>query len=171
MRTQIVIACIAWGLISVGCEDENDTSTATFAARGGGPASRDAGALERDAAVPANLSCGGLVGGSSCDPVTAWPCDTSHQNCGYSASAGAYVCVETPNQRRLCESCDQEDTFCGPGLLCSRRLGCTRLCCVDSDCSIGRCTLGAYNDDDVAAVGYCVEEGFAICLGLDAGTL
>jgi hypothetical protein len=170
MRTQIIISCIAWGLLATACEDEKDTATTTLEARGGGGASLDGGRLAGDAAVLDGLSCGGLVGDSTCDPVTAWPCDTSRENCVYSASRGAYECAEIANQQAHCSPCDEQTLFCGPGLLCNRTLGCERFCCVDSDCPVGRCTLDAYLDDDVARVGWCEEETLAVCVGEDAGT-
>jgi hypothetical protein len=169
MRSNMITACIVGALSSVNCDDERNTTTATFSARGGSRGSEDPGRLERDAAVPATLSCGGLVGDSTCDPVTAWPCDTSRESCRYLASASAYVCSEIPNQQPLCSFCNEESAFCGPGLLCNRALGCERFCCVDSDCPVGRCTLDAYLDEDVARVGWCEEETQAICVGVDAG--
>ena len=89
----------------------------------------------------------------------------------YTASAGAYLCEAIPNQQALCSYCNERSFFCGPGLLCNEELGCTRFCCVDSDCPIGPCTLDAFLDDDVAAIGYCVDEALAVCTGTDAGTV
>lgn len=169
MRTRSIIAYVGCALSHLGCEDEPNTSTRTLPIQPDGSAPLDAGLLDGNSSVPEGLSCGGLVGLSTCDPVTAWPCDTRRENCVYSASRSAYRCEEIPNQLPLCSPCDEVNAFCGPGLLCNSYLGCERFCCTDSDCPVGRCIPNAYLDDDVALVGYCAEETRAVCTGDDAG--
>ena len=163
MQTRSVFVCLACALSLLACEDEPDTSTEVAPIQPGGSASRGGGAFDTTPMVPAGLSCGGLVGASACDPVTGWPCDTSRETCGYSASAGAYRCFQVPNQQPLCGGCDLVTTFCAPGLFCDEDLRCGRLCCVDSDCPIGRCIPDPYSDDDVASIGSCADESQAVC--------
>ena len=121
---------------------------------------------------PSDLSCGGLVGASECDPVTAWPCDTSSESCGYSAPRGAYVCYPIFDPAPACGACDlAEGLYCAPGLACDRdTLVCTPYCCSDADCPRGRCQLDALNEPALASTGYCFENIALSCFAPDAGS-
>lgn len=131
------------------------------------PGLADSG-VSADAAAPPppmpDLSCGAVLEGSTCDPVTAWPCDTARgETCDYSNTAGAFRCFPGPNDVPFCGACNTSDAFCGAGLLCDIFIGCERFCCQDSDCKIGRCTPNVYGDDAFASVGHCHEELLAGC--------
>ena len=160
-------------LALVGCGDDEPPATTIESAM---PA--DAGARVPDGGdvpelvPPSDLSCGGLVGRSSCDPVTAWPCDTSSESCGYSAPRGAYVCYPIDEPAPMCGACNlTEGLYCAPGLACDRAtLVCTPYCCSDADCPRGRCQLDALNESELASTGYCFENIELSCFAPDAGS-
>jgi hypothetical protein len=113
-------------------------------------------------ATPA-LSCGGLLGPSTCDPVTAWPCDTSAgETCDYSNSAGAFRCYLLPTAVPLCGFCDRDVEYCGPGTTCGGGR-CEKYCCADSDCEQGVCVRDIFQEPNVAGAGYCPDDGIAMC--------
>jgi hypothetical protein len=157
----------------VACGDDELPATTVESARPAG----DAGALVPDGGnvpelvPPSDLSCGGLVGSSTCDPVTAWPCDTSSESCGYSAPRGAYVCYPIEEPAPVCGACNlTEGLYCAPGLACDRvTLVCTPFCCSDADCPRGRCQLDALNEVALASTGYCLENIELSCFAPDAG--
>jgi hypothetical protein len=118
------------------------------------------------------LSCGGLQGASTCDPVTAWPCDIeAGENCLFGNAEDRFRCTPGPHNAGLCEACGYGVTGCAPGFTCARPLFCVRHCCQDQDCGQGRCQLNAYDETTLAAIGYCLDEALALCLPpeLDAG--
>jgi hypothetical protein len=111
-------------------------------------------------------SCGAPTGRNVCDPIHAWPCDlVSGETCDFSHQVGGFVCFPPPNAGKFCDPCNASDLFCGAGTTCGPRGWCDRYCCADSDCSRGRCVLGAIEDPLVAAVGFCEEEGQVTCAG------
>jgi hypothetical protein len=112
------------------------------------------------------LSCGGLLGDSTCDPVTAWPC-ASGETCGYSNLAGAFRCYAFPTSIPFCGLCDRVALFCGAGTGCGSN-HCERYCCQDSDCERSPCIHGIHDGRDLGAVGYCPEDSYAAC-GSDLG--
>jgi hypothetical protein len=168
------VALSTWALLivgvlgSAGCSEEKgprmrgpESESARLAAGGAGGTAADAGVVTNGAA-PA-LSCGSLIATSTCDPVTAWPCDVAAgETCDYSNLAGAFRCYALPTANPVCGFCDQESAFCGPGTTCGAGR-CERYCCDDSDCASGPCVRDLFGDPAVAAVGYCPEESIALC--------
>jgi hypothetical protein len=165
----------AWALALLalsGCgDDEPPVTTVESATPTGDTSAIDAGGAPV-LVPPPDLSCGGLVGDSTCDPVTAWPCDTSSESCGYSAPTGAYVCYPIVDPAPVCGACDlSQGLYCAPGLACDRdTLVCTPFCCSDADCPRGRCQLDALNEDALASTGYCFENIALSCFAPDAGS-
>jgi hypothetical protein len=161
-------------VVSVHCGNEERTGARPPMP---GPESATAGAKEtttnsnRPVPLPANTSpttsmpetsCGTLLGPSTCDPITAWPCNTeAGETCDYSNSAGAFRCYLLPTAVPLCGFCDQKAQYCAPGSTCVDDL-CQRYCCADSDCGQGTC-YRTFNELYLAPVGYCGELSIALC--------
>jgi len=170
--------CLRWAgalalLALLRCGDSDLTTTTIESVMPGDGSSApapDAGGAEL--VPPSDLSCGGLVGDSTCDPVTAWPCDTSSESCGYSAPRAAYVCYPIVDPAPACGACDLgQGLYCAPGLACDRdTLVCTPFCCSDADCPRGRCQLDALNEGALASTGYCFENIALSCFAPDAGS-
>jgi hypothetical protein len=114
------------------------------------------------------LSCGGLLGDSTCDPVTSWPCDAAaDERCGYSNLSQSFRCYSFPTSVPFCGLCDRELNFCGPGTVCGVN-HCERYCCQDSDCERGPCVHDIHPGPGLGGVGYCAEDSYAAC-GSDLG--
>jgi hypothetical protein len=116
-------------------------------------------------------TCGQLLGSSTCDPVTSWPCDTAAgETCDYSNSAGAFRCYISPGAAPLCGFCDQESVFCAAGSTCFLA-ACEKYCCADSDCASGPC-FHDFREPELALAGVCAEQHAACSQpDLDAGRL
>ena len=117
-------------------------------------------------------SCGGLQGASTCDPVTAWPCDIeAGESCEFGNTEDRFRCTPGPHTAGLCEACGYGVTGCAPGFTCARPLFCVRHCCQDEDCGQGHCQLNAYDEPTLSSIGYCLDEALALCIPpeLDAG--
>jgi hypothetical protein len=107
-------------------------------------------------------SCGGLVGPNLCDPVTGWPCAVDQgETCEFSNAAGFFGC-SAAGPGGFCDACDAKENGCGVGFTCNR-IWCERYCCADSDCGSGTCSLNAYGQPNIAAIGYCGAEGIEQC--------
>lgn len=107
-------------------------------------------------------SCGGLVGPNLCDPLTGWPCAIDQgETCEFSNAAGFFRCFEA-GRGDFCDPCDFDDNGCRVGLTCNG-IWCERYCCADSDCGSGTCSLNAYGQPNIAAIGYCEAEGIEQC--------
>jgi len=156
---------------ALACDGDDSTQTITRAAApaeeppapgaGGSPESADTATGPTMSLPP--LSCGGLLGGSTCDPVTAWPCDLgAGETCEFSNLAGAFRCSTFPTRVPFCGSCDRETQFCGPGTTCGD-VFCERYCCQDSDCERGPCVLDIYGERGIEAAGFCPEDSAAVC--------
>jgi hypothetical protein len=111
--------------------------------------SADAGSESGLGPIPQNVppnSCGGLLGVSVCDPVTAWPCDlAAGQTCDFSNLAGAFRCMTLPTTVPFCGMCDDKH------------------CCADSDCERGPCVTNILGTPSLAAAGFCPGDSVAAC--------
>jgi hypothetical protein len=136
-----------------------------FASRVDAGPSVDAGTGSGLGPVPQNVppnSCGGLLGASVCDPVTAWPCDVAAgQTCDFSNLAGSFRCMTLPNTVPFCGVCD-DTLWCGPGTICGYNR-CERYCCADSDCERGPCVKDILGTPSLAAAGFCPGDSVAAC--------
>jgi hypothetical protein len=160
-----------------GCDDDDAISapTSTVASNGTsggasnrGPEVNDGGVSDSSSPGTSgeptpSLSCGGLLGISTCDPVTAWPCDVAAgETCDFSNLAGAFTCHAFATSVPLCGFCDREGEFCGPGTTCGGSR-CERYCCTDDDCNSGPCLPDLFGQSALASVGYCPEDSIASC--------
>jgi hypothetical protein len=172
------LTVISIAFVALGCDDDGDETRASPLIRGPEPMDDDTSRPSVPGILPLSpdtsaastlpkLSCGGLLASSTCDPVTAWPCNTEvGETCEYSNSAGAFRCYLLPTAVAFCGACDRVTTFCGRGLTCVDR--CEKYCCADTDCEQGRCAPTFENQLDLAPIGLCVDLGVAVC-GPDPG--
>jgi hypothetical protein len=167
-----------------GCGEDTQTIAPVPVSNGASRSDAGTGELEspiqevesqrRDPGPMPLTTCGGLVGRSTCDPLSGWPCDVpAGETCEFSRSVGAFIC--RPGTAAFCEFCDRQTVFCGVGGSCGNDGWCVRYCCADSDCSVGPCQFNAVGEPMVAAIGYCYEEGRDVCRGVapsgvDGGT-
>jgi hypothetical protein len=173
------------GFVITNCSDDNSGGTPGSAgtagaaeSAGGAGAGGEVGAAGAPAPHPVGgeagaapkSSCGGLVGGSECDPVTGAPCKLgAGETCDYSNARGSFACFPGPNPAGFCEFCDGDTVTCGAGLTCdTNNLACVRYCCADSDCGSGTCTLNNFDVAEVATVGVCFDELDATCAATGA---
>jgi hypothetical protein len=150
------------------CEEGDIVAPAGEAGMGGDDGSGgSSGNGGGEAGAPPVLSCGAVLGTSTCDPITGLPCDlAAGETCDYLDADGGYTCFLGSNDAGFCEACDFEATFCAAGMTCNPDLGaCERFCCADSDCGIGTCLLNPFLDDAVGVVGVCTEQATATCGG------
>lgn len=163
---RIVLASCVAGLLALSiasCGDGEEerahggTSGAGGEAHGGSAGEEPAGPIS---------SCGGLLGNSTCDPVTAYPCDVeAGETCDFSNMLGGFDCYEGPNDSGVCETCAEESgEFCGPGTTCNYLLErCEKYCCDDSDCESGTCLRNPFMEDAIALAGVCEEAAMVVC--------
>lgn len=102
----------------------------------------------------------------ACNPVSNEGCNTAAgEACDVSMNGfHCYTKAEGPNDKLLCEACDNNTTFCAGGLRCvntgdiaNPAQECAKYCCDDTDCGGGKCDhtyLGFPTGFD--AVGVCV---------------
>lgn len=133
-----------------------------------GPAALDCSAPDPEAAH----TCGGISG-------ELWRCDVfTNEGCDTDAGEVCHLSIETDENgndlgfgtdcfplaptQTLCDTCNDSDSFCGPGTFCSGyffspedfEYGCARYCCEDADCDAGSSCI-PFNFDGTDVLGGC----------------
>jgi hypothetical protein len=93
------------------------------------------------AASPSGGKCVMLGGQVLCNPITNEGCNAAAGEICDRGPSGGFQCAAHPLQNAICNGCGASG-WCELGHTCYVSL-CAKLCCDDSDCDTGVCTLGA----------------------------
>ena len=170
-----VFGFLAINTTSCGDDDEPDDGTGGKKSTGGdsstggtatGGADNAGGEVSSDAGSnggPATGECG-FLGVSTCDPLTAEPCDVAMgETCDYIGDS--FVCIPGPNDAVACDECGPDvGISCGAGTNCNvDNARCEKYCCADADCGTGFCNQGLFDGEGLESVGICTDEAEDTC--------